>query len=106
MATVSTKTIIENESLDPGKTKKFKYNNASYGKIYVFEVVPRDAGSYQTGYNHVYKAEITKQWRKLRTWQKEGSIGVDVYSELELYFHVKNIGVEKLLFDVKLATIG
>ena len=106
MANVTTKTILKGASLDPGKTGHWWWNNAHYGKIYVFEVVPLDAGSTQTGYNHVYQAQITKQWRKFRTWEEEGSIGVKVKAELELHYHVKNIGSKKLRFNVKMATIG
>ena len=106
MANVTTKTIISNASLDPGKSRHYWWNNAHYGKIYAFEVIPLDAGSYQTGYNHVYEAQITKQWRKFRTWEEQGSVGVKVKSELELHFVVKNIGNKKLIFNIKMVTIG
>jgi len=106
MATVNVTTIVQNGSLEAGKTAHHWWNNAPWGKVFALEVVPSEIGTTQTGFNHVSEVQITKQWRKFISKEKPGSIGVKVETELELHFEVKNIGTEKANYQVKMAYIG
>jgi hypothetical protein len=106
MATVTVVTIVQHASLGPGETKHHWWNNAPYGKVFVLEVLPIAAGTTQTGFDHVYEVEITRQWRKYITKESPGSIGVNVTTELEIHYEVKNVGTKKIEYTVKMAVIG
>lgn len=105
MAYVTVRTIVQNASLNPGQSRHWWWNNARQGRVYVLELIPLPIGDYYSGYNHTSVGEITRQWRRYRTWEVPGSIGVTVRSELEIHFVVKNIGNKKLRYSVKMAEI-
>jgi len=91
--------IFTTNNMQPGTTGTFLWNNLPSGKAYRIDVQPFYPGSYQEGYNHTVHAEVTRVWRRYRSIEKPGSIGVTVEVRQDIYFQVKNVGSKKMHFN-------
>ena len=59
------------------------------GKAYHIDVQPFYPGSFQEGYNHTVLAEVTRVWRRFRSIEKKGTIGVTVNVHEDIQFVVQ-----------------
>ena len=94
--------IFTAHNIKPGQTGTFLWNNLPSGKAYRIDAQPFYAGSYQEGYNHTVHAEVTRVWRRFRSIEEQGSIGVTVKVREDIYFQVKNVGNKKMNFNAYL----
>jgi hypothetical protein len=80
----------------PGGKFSFEWRNIPQGKAYAIDAQPYNPGSYQEGYNNTTEVEVTRFWRRTRSIQKQGSIGVTVEVHNDVLGEIKNIGPDKL----------
>ena len=96
---IETKTVLE---LEPGKTTHRKLSNASPDKaVWSANAIPIFVPS-QTGNFEEIELEITRLWRKFIV---TGG-GVDLKSETEIHFVIKNVGKTKASFTVLLSAVS
>ena len=93
-------------NMPAGNSGTYLWNNVPKGKAYHIDVQPFYPGSFQEGYSHTVLAEVTRVWRRYRSIQKKGSIGVTVDVHEDIQFVVKNIGSKKTHFNVYLVVFS
>lgn len=98
--------IFSSYNLPPGATGQFQWNNLPAGKAFRIDVQPFYPGSYQEGYDHTVFAEVTRIWRRYRSIEERGSIGVDVTVRQDIFFQVKNVGTKKTHFNAYLIALS
>jgi hypothetical protein len=92
--------------LAPGETVAFVWKNLPAGQAYALDARPFYAGSYYEGYNSTTEVEITRVWRRTRSIEKPGSIGVTVEVHNDILAHIKNVGGHKLDCNVSLVVFS
>lgn len=93
-------------NMPAGASWGFTWNNIPSGKAYAADAHPWWPGSYQEGYDSVTQVEVTRFWRRTRSIQKKGSIGVDVEVHNDVLGVVKNVGNHVLHYDMYLTVFS
>lgn len=89
-----------------GAVGTYLWKNLPAGKAYTIDVQPVPITNYQVGYNKSAEAEVTRVWRRFRSIQTTGSIGVNVEVRQDIRFHVRNNYPSKCHFHVFLVVVS
>lgn len=108
MAVLFIKTKID-AWIQPGETHHWWWNNAApRDAVWSAQAVPFATGSSGDGFAEEVDLEVTRIWRKLIVKEKKPfpqSQTVDVVSEDEIHYEVKNVGKQKSRYTVYLSAV-
>ncbi len=96
--------------IEPGQTHRWWWNNAApRDAVWSAQAVPFATGDTASGFAEDVSLEVTRVWRRLIVTEKKPfpqSQTVDVISEDEIHYEVKNIGNRKSRYAVFLSVIS